>query len=42
MRYQVYLEDGIEGRALAWVLAYPGCYNYGATVMRSWSACLQL
>ncbi len=32
MRYQVYLEDGIEGRALAWILAYPGCYNYGATV----------
>lgn len=32
MHYQVYLEDGIEGRALAWVLAYPGCYNYGATV----------
>lgn len=25
MRYQVYLEDGIEGKALAWVLAYPGC-----------------
>jgi uncharacterized damage-inducible protein DinB len=32
MRYQVYLEDGIEGKTLAWVLAYPGCYNYGATV----------
>lgn len=32
LRYQVYLEDGIEGRALAWVLAHPGCYNYGTTI----------
>lgn len=31
MRYQVYLEDGVEGKALAWILAHPGCYNYGGT-----------
>jgi hypothetical protein len=28
--YQVGLENGIEGRSLAWVLGQPGCFAYGA------------
>jgi len=30
MIYPVGLENGIEGRSLAWVLAHPGCFAYGA------------
>jgi hypothetical protein len=29
-RYHVGLENGIEGRSLAWVLGHPGCFAYGA------------
>lgn len=28
--YRVGLENGIEGRSLAWVLGHPGCFAYGA------------
>ena len=28
--YRVGLENGIEGRSLAWVLGHPGCFSYGA------------
>lgn len=27
--YRVGLENGIEGRSLAWVLGHPGCFAYG-------------
>jgi hypothetical protein len=29
MRVRVGLENGIEGRSLAWALDYPGCFSYG-------------
>jgi DinB family. len=29
MRVRVGLENGIEGRSLAWGLDYPGCFSYG-------------
>jgi hypothetical protein len=29
MQIRIGLENGIEGRALAWVLDYPGCFAYG-------------
>jgi hypothetical protein len=28
--YRVGLENGVEGRSLAWVLGHPGCFVYGA------------
>ena len=28
--YSVGLENGVEGRSLAWVLGHPGCFAYGA------------
>lgn len=28
--YRVGLENGVEGRSLAWVLGHPGCFAYGA------------
>ncbi len=29
MIIRIGLENGIEGRSLAWALDFPGCYNYG-------------
>ena len=29
MQIRIGLENGIEGRSLAWVLDYPGCFAYG-------------
>lgn len=29
MRIRVGLENGFEGRSLAWALDYPGCFSYG-------------
>ncbi len=29
MQVRIGLENGIEGRSLAWVLDYPGCFAYG-------------
>lgn len=28
--YSIGLENGIEGRSMAWVLGHPGCFSYGA------------
>lgn len=30
MRIRVGMENGMEGRSMAWVLDYPGCFCYGA------------
>jgi len=30
MHFEIGLENGIEGRSLAWVLDHPGCFAYGA------------
>lgn len=30
MRIKIGMENNIEGRSLAWVLDYPGCFAYGA------------
>lgn len=30
MHFKIGLENGIEGRSLAWVLDHPGCFAYGA------------
>lgn len=30
MRFRIGLERGIEGRAIAWALDYPGCFSHGA------------
>ncbi len=29
MNYRLGLENNVEGRSLAWVLGYPGCFAYG-------------
>lgn len=28
--FRIGLENGVEGRSMAWVLSHPGCYTYGA------------
>jgi hypothetical protein len=30
VQFKIGLENGIEGRLLAWVLGHPGCFAYGA------------
>lgn len=30
MHFKIGLESDVEGRSLAWVLGYPGCFAYGA------------
>lgn len=31
MRVKIGVENGVEGRSIAWALDYPGCFAYGAT-----------
>ncbi len=38
MNFRVAIENDYEGRSIAWVLDYPGCYAYGANADQALSA----